>query len=207
MSESQLTCLARSGAGRSLQVFFRQLGGYVYRADDIFGYDPPLITSVEPSYALTGPVDYTFRIDGDSLGAPGSDETKRAVVGGLPCNFTVERNGNNPVSIECTGLTGLDGWVSNEVLVEVGGETHSISTIFRAFKYPKLIALAPNVGATTGGSQVSITGEEFGTGLVDIANVYIGARPCVQVTYISDRRIECRTPPGAGAKLPVVFEN
>lgn len=61
----------------------------------------------------------------------------------------------------------------------------------------------PTSGDPAGGTEVVLSGVNFGRSVSDIANVTIGEQPCLNVSLPRDGEIQCRVPPGVGANLNV----
>jgi len=62
--------------------------------------------------------------------------------------------------------------------------------------YPSISSISPNVGATAGGTRVTITGDNF----VDGATVTFDVNPATNVEFISETELKATTP-ASGAKI------
>lgn len=153
---------------------------------------PPSITSIIPDYghneqSITGVI-----INGANfVDAP----TARISLG--------------RTSIFCTNLTYVDstqltcdldlngatvGFYNVEVInpdLQVGGLEAGFEVTLAP---PEITDIDPDFGFASGGTVVTITGDNF----VDTPSVYFGANPAASVTFISDTTIEAETPAGTG---------
>ncbi len=112
-------------------------------------------------------------------------------------------------SIFCTNLTYVDstqltcdldlngatvGFYNVEVInpdLQVGGLEAGFEVTLAP---PEITDIDPDFGFASGGTVVTITGDNF----VDTPSVYFGANPAASVTFISDTTIEAETPAGTG---------
>lgn len=82
------------------------------------------MSAVSPSHVLTGNASYAFQIEGESLAVVDYDNERHApdtlTIGGLACP-DIEVVSHE--LILCRGLTGLDGWLSNGIAVELAAQT------------------------------------------------------------------------------------
>jgi hypothetical protein len=62
--------------------------------------------------------------------------------------------------------------------------------------------VVPNKAPAKGGADVTIIGENFGI-MNDEPQATVGGRACAPTTWLSNKKILCRVPPGTGRDLPV----
>ena len=166
--------------------------GVVVRSEDVFYYNdqpPPRITGVSPNQ---GPMSGNTRVSLEGEGFSqdcwvriGRERPKSVVIKG-------------PQLIEIvTPPCKITGFVD----IEVGTNQTGSSTAKNVFRFvalppPSIDSVAPNRGATSGGTEMSITGKHFNAdSIVTIAGKQ------VKFKLISPDLIECRTPPGADGQM------
>jgi hypothetical protein len=95
----------------------------------------------------------------------------------------------NDTTIICvTGARTTPGEVNITVQNSIG-----ISNVFPSFTYimtPKITAISPNFGSTTGGNTVTITG----TDLTGATEVMVGDLSCASITVVNSTTMTCITP-------------
>ena len=98
------------------------------------------------------------------------------------------------------------GMGPNKKLRVVVGEQAS-EPLPKAFDYdgPTVLQAAPDHGPTEGGTNITITGTNFG-GRMHIPTVMVGARVCRDVYWHSSERLSCVTPAGTGALLGITVQ-
>lgn len=74
-------------------------------------------------------------------------------------------------------------------------------------KPPKITNIEPKEGPETGGTRITITGEEFSTKEGKESKVTVGGNPAEEVVVADETRITAVTPPGKVGTVQVVVEN
>ncbi len=159
------------------------VAGLFVIAGSAFGQ--PALTSITPS---SGPTKggNILRLQGTGL-APGSV----ALVGSR--SATVLSALGSEMYVLCPAGDG-----SNlQVVVIAGGMTSN--AIAYSYDAPSVCSVTPAAGATSGGTIITIRGENFGVS----PSITIGGSPSVP-TFLSHNQILCALPAGVGANLPVL---
>ncbi len=161
--------------------------GVAVRSEDVFYYNdqpPPRITGVAPNQ---GPMSGNTRV---SLEGEGFSQDCWVRIGReRPKTTTIK--GTQLIEI-VTPPCKITGFVDIEVGTNQTGSTVA-KNVFRfvALPPPVVDSVAPNRGATSGGTEMSITGKHFNAECI----VTINGKQ-VKFKLISSDLIECRTPPG-----------
>jgi|GEM_PF-1373862 len=151
----------------------------------------PSLTAISPASGLT--------TGGTTISLTGNNFAVSATVtiGGVVASCTV----TSAYGITCTTPANTVG-AKNVVVTQSGGS----STLTNGFTYLAAIltSISPTSGQTTGGTSVTLTGSNFGTG----ATVTIGGTAATGCTIVSATTITCTTPANtAGAKDVVVTQS
>lgn len=107
-STTELSCTAPPGTGKTTAVVLTQASGLSFNSDSLLGFKPPVVTSVSPSYVLTGSVHYNITVSGRYLGSS-MDPPQRVVIGGNPCEDFILLSSTQ---VRCIGVPGASGWPS-----------------------------------------------------------------------------------------------
>lgn len=166
--------------------------GVAVRSEDVFYYNdqpPPRITGVAPNQ---GPMSGNTRVSLE--GERFSQDCWVRIGRERPKSMTIK----GPELIEIvTPPCKITGFVDIEVGTNQTGSTVA-KNVFRfvALPAPVVDSVAPNRGATSGGTELSITGKHFNADAI----VTIGGKQ-VKFKLISPDLIECRTPPGSDGQM------
>jgi len=158
-------------------------GGYTYVA-------PPTVSSVSPNSGPTaGGTTVTITGTNFAAGATvtfgGTAASNVVVVSGTKITASTPPGTLGAVTVTVT-LNGLSGGLAN-------GFSYTIP--------PTVSGVSPNSGPTAGGTTVTITGTNFGTG----ATVMFGGAAAANVTFVNSTKITATTPAGtAGAATVAV---
>ncbi len=213
-SSTQVRVTAPSGdAGSVVDVVLTNGDGQAVTFADALTYVAvevvSTVVSISPSAGSeTGGTDLTITgtnfVAGDSLGV---------VVGGNLASVVAEDNfasnvtWASPTQITATTPPGTAGDVD---VVVVNGDGQ-IAIAEGAFTYvtgdvPTITSVNPLAGTEAGGTQLTISGTNFGEG--DSLNVAVGGQAATGVTVDSATQITVTTPPGtAGSVVDVVVTN
>jgi len=199
LTENTIECVTPPGVGAALTVSVVTAGGIRGRsAIPFLAYSPPVMTFLDPSYAFSDEaVAYDVTVSGRNFGSRAADLTE-ASVGGVPCASVVHMGDRR---FQCRGLRAP--WRDRTVRVVVGGQASVASGLFDFLPPPFVDGVSPDVGTTAGGTNVTIFGAGFGVSAADVAEVTVGSRPCVSLTFVSQTELRCVVPAGVGASLPV----
>ena len=152
----------------------------------------PTVTDVSP---INGPTTggTILTISGANFGTGEQDVQPQVSVGGAPCQQVVWVSST---SILCESPDGVGG--HKPVAVSVNGVT-SAPDQDAEFNYnpPSVQAIEPGHGAASGGTMVTIIGDNFGA-TNNNPSVTIGGRPCMSVVWLSNSKLKCVSPAGIG---------
>jgi hypothetical protein len=79
------------------------------------------------------------------------------------------------------------------VTVSVGAQHALSSAAFFDYESPVVTSITPSIGASYGGSIITITGSGFGSSS-DGASVFVGDEPCEASSWVSDTQMLCVSP-------------
>lgn len=152
----------------------------------------PVIEDVSPANGPTAGGNI-ITIGGMNFGSGSTSVQPSVSVGGYPCQQVVWVSAT---SVLCEAPEGVGG--HKLVTVEVGGVSSSAnpSTYFN-YDPPSVIAIEPGHGSASGGTMVTIVGTNFGA-TNNNPSVTIGGRPCQNVVWLSNTKLQCVSPPGIG---------
>ena len=152
----------------------------------------PTINDVNP---MNGPTKggSIITISGTNFGTGNTNVQPTATVGGAACQQVVWVSST---SLLCETPDGVGGHKS--VMVSVAG-MNSAPDQDAIFNYdpPTVEAIEPGHGAASGGTMVTIIGSNFGA-TNNNPSVTIGGRPCQNVVWLSNSKLQCLTPAGIG---------
>jgi hypothetical protein len=152
----------------------------------------PVVTDLDPGRGpVTGGTQVT--ITGDDL-----SETTEVTFGGVPgTGLTIVNDGEIVVTTPATDAPG----VVEVVVTSPGGST--VAGDFEYFGVPAISEIAPDRGPETGGTEVTITGEN----LADTTGVSFDGVPAESFEIIDDTTIIAVTPGHAPGVVDVVVSN
>jgi hypothetical protein len=184
-SDSSITATAPAGTGNAHVRITTPVGLSPAVTADLFHYVPaPAVTSLSPAVgSSTG---------GASVTITGSGFTGATAVrfGSVTATFTV----SSATRITATVPAQVAGTVDVTVTTPNGTSAATAGDQFAYFATPAVTAVAPNVGPTTGGTSVTITG----TGLTGATKVSFGATAATSFTVNLDGSITATSPAGTG---------
>lgn len=152
-----------------------------------FTYDPPSLSYISPVHGSTEG-GYNMTLVGSNFGIQGN-----VFVGGSICDFLSYSH----EEIICAVPPGAGSQV--EVLVESGGA--SSNALNFSYDPPYVSSLDPGYGPTSGGSEITVHGENFHN-----ADLYVqfGEFNCTEPNATSSTLIVCTSPEGIGTNLSVI---
>ncbi|KAJ8369668.1 hypothetical protein SKAU_G00096960 [Synaphobranchus kaupii] len=168
--------------------------GCLYRescTDEIIQTCPaPVIHSIEP---LSSPLEggTAITISGSNLGQKAQDVENSVTVAGLPCIVDLSRYEVSSRIVCVASASGAEK--SGKVAVEVNGGGRGQSNQTFCYQDPVVKRVTPQRGPQSGGTSVTITGQNLHTGQPSEIRVLIGDTPCLISSKIQGDRIECRT--------------
>ncbi|XP_026113895.1 plexin-B1-like isoform X4 [Carassius auratus] len=151
----------------------------------------PHIHTIEP---LSGPVEggTVLTVSGSNLGQRAEDIQHSVTVAGVPCTVIPDRYEVSS-SIVCE-TTASAGEQSGHVSVQVKGG--GIGQSAQRFRYqdPVLLGVSPLKGPMSGGTSLTITGQNLLTGRPNEISILIGGVPCyISPKQYNSERVECVT--------------
>ncbi|KAL0222190.1 hypothetical protein RCL1_002044 [Eukaryota sp. TZLM3-RCL] len=202
-----LVCEYVNGGGRDLTVSLT-VAGQTTSFDQLFSFDPPLITSISPNSEISTTATQQVSIFGQNFGninAIISISFSHSFLPPITCS-SVRRWSISEVSCFFTPRIGT-GWVPS--ITVQGQENFEIGQeIFFSFKNPQLVRVEPDILSTVGG-RIVLFGRDFGT-LANQITVTFGQDqqiPCNSIeilpTVDSLSSIACTVNPGVGSALPI----
>uniref|UniRef100_A0A671KUV9 Plexin-B1-like n=1 Tax=Sinocyclocheilus anshuiensis TaxID=1608454 RepID=A0A671KUV9_9TELE len=151
----------------------------------------PHIHTIEP---LSGPVDggTVLTVSGSNLGQRAEDIQHSVTVAGVPCMVIPDRYEVSS-SIVCE-TTASAGEQSGHISVQVKGG--GIGQSAQRFRYqdPVLLGVSPLKGPMSGGTSLTITGQNLLTGRSNEISILIGGVPCyMSPEQYNNEGVECVT--------------
>jgi hypothetical protein len=156
------------------------------------GPPEPTITDVSPNNGPTkgGTI---VTIGGANFGTGDSKAQPQVSVGGAACQQVVWVSST---SILCETPDGVGGHKSVMVSVDGVNSSPDQDALFN-YDPPTVEAIEPGHGAASGGTVVTVIGNNFGA-TNNNPSVTIGGRPCLSVVWLSDSKLKCVSPAGIG---------
>ncbi|XP_059397388.1 plexin-B1-like isoform X5 [Carassius carassius] len=151
----------------------------------------PHIHTIEP---LSGPVEggTVLTVSGSNLGQRAEDIQHSVTVAGVPCTVLPDRYEVSS-SIVCE-TTASAGEQSGHVSVQVKGGGIGQSAQRFSYQDPVLLAVSPLKGPMSGGTSLTITGQNLLTGRPNEISILIGGVPCyISPKQYNSERVECVT--------------
>ena len=193
ISSTVITCTTPANAAGTVDVTITNIDGQTATSIGAYTHQPgPTITNVVP--ASGSPFGGTIvNITGINF-MPGAT----VFFGITSCTVNALTN----TSITCTTAANPVGLVD----VLVTNPDNQSATSISGFSYtnpPVIASIIPSIGATTGGTSITITG----SGFVAATTVTVGGTACTTVTVNNPSEIICVTPAGASGGANVVVTN
>uniref|UniRef100_A0A673L905 Plexin-B1 n=1 Tax=Sinocyclocheilus rhinocerous TaxID=307959 RepID=A0A673L905_9TELE len=154
----------------------------------------PHIHTVRDSSPLSGPVEggTVLTVSGSNLGQRAEDIQHSVTVAGVPCTVIPDRYEVSS-SIVCE-TTASAGEQSGHISVQVKGG--GIGQSAQRFRYqdPVLLGVSPLKGPMSGGTSLTITGQNLLTGRSNEISILIGGVPCyISPEQYNNEGVECVT--------------
>uniref|UniRef100_A0A673ITP9 Plexin-B1 n=1 Tax=Sinocyclocheilus rhinocerous TaxID=307959 RepID=A0A673ITP9_9TELE len=154
----------------------------------------PHIHTVRDTHPLSGPVEggTVLTVSGSNLGQRAEDIQHSVTVAGVPCTVIPDRYEVSS-SIVCE-TTVSAGEQSGHVSVQVKGG--GIGQSAQRFRYqdPVLLGVSPLKGPMSGGTSLTITGQNLLTGRSKEISILIGGVPCyISPKQYNNEHVECVT--------------
>jgi hypothetical protein len=192
-TSTQIRCTSPAGQGLSQAVAVVSGLGLASTNQLSFSYNAPIVSSINPTTASTGPGVRLLTILGSNFGLTGRTVT----VGGIACPLDTASS-NTHVQLVCQLPFGSG--VSKAVSVTVASQASSGSATF-SYSPPALSSLSASSTATVGGGTLTIVGTSLSNDNSKVS-VTVGAAACTspQATHT---QVLCTLPAGTGAGLNV----
>jgi hypothetical protein len=192
-SHTSLTFVTPPGAGiNNSAVIIIQ--GQSSMSAPLWSYNPPSVSSAFPA---SGPTigGTLVTLTGDNFGPPGTIAT--VTVGGAP-GSSVSVINNSTITFLSPAGTGI----SKNIIVTVEAQS-SIPVPLWSYNPPLAVSSSPSSGPTTGGTMVTLTGNNFGPAGT-MASVTIDGVSCTEVVVTGHTILTFKTPAGAGINQNVI---
>ncbi|XP_051914630.1 plexin-B3 isoform X1 [Hippocampus zosterae] len=150
----------------------------------------PQIIQVDP---LSGPLEggVLVTISGSNLGMSNQDVIGGVTVAGVQCPPQPDQY-KISTRIVCT-LQASDRKRRGPVIVTVGTSRPGRSKSYFNYQDPQILDVLPDKGPLSGGTRVTIKGQQLLTGLPSQLNIFMGTRPCYIMEQVSDILLVCQT--------------
>jgi hypothetical protein len=193
VSTTSVTCVPNKGSGKSLAVgvVVRDLVGTLAEG---YTYDAPVVSQ---SVLENGPTagSAVATVIGTNFGVAGADT--EAAIGTTRC---LSSSFVTSTSVLCSTPPGVG--VSKAVAITASGVIGAMASQF-SFDAPKVNQVLPPNAATTGGSYLTVFGQNFGVGGTSPA-VAVGGTQCGSSIWQSDSSVLCvALNPGVGGAKAV----
>lgn len=201
VSSTVITCVLPEGtAGAKEIVVTNDDGGTATAPSDINYISNPEATSISPTRGNnTGGTEITIAGTGFVDGAT-------VTVGGQACTPVTFVS---DTEIKCTtpnlGTNGDQDVVVSNPDAAGGLGASTLDDAFTTVTPPEIDSLDTDEGLSQGGTQITITGDNFVDG--DDFEVLIGGQPCNPVAVVSPTQITCTTPAGNPGPQDIVINN
>ncbi len=192
LSDTSLTCIAPAGSVGPASVVVSTAGG-VNADNTLFTYalTAPTVTSISPSSG-TSAGGTTVTIFGTSFtGATG------VTIGGVAATRIVVVN---DTTLTCTTPAGSAGAALSVVVTTPNGRNADNSLFTYVLALPTVSSVSPPMGASAGGTSVTITGTYF-TGATSVT---FGGMAATGITVVNDTTLTCTTPAGSAGTASVL---
>uniref|UniRef100_A0A672QMN6 Plexin-B1 n=1 Tax=Sinocyclocheilus grahami TaxID=75366 RepID=A0A672QMN6_SINGR len=154
----------------------------------------PHIHTVRDSSPLSGPVEggTVLTVSGSNLGQRAEDIQHSVTVAGVPCTVIPDRYEVSS-SIVCE-TTASAGEQSGHISVQVKGGGIGQSAQHFRYQDPVLLGVSPLKGPMSGGTSLTITGQNLLTGRSNEISILIGGVPCyISAEQYNNEGVECVT--------------
>lgn len=192
-SHTSLSFVSPAGAGINNDVIVI-VGGQSSNTAPLWSYNPPLIVSASPS---SGPTlgGTLVTLTGDNFGPPGTIAS--VTVGGAPGSSVTVINDST-----LTFLSPVGTGINKNIIVTVETQSSAPAPLW-SYNVPIAVACFPASGPTTGGTMITVTGNNFGPPGT-MAVVTINGAACTEVMVIGHTTLTCKTPAGAGINQDII---
>ena len=199
VSSSLLTALVPAGDIAGLvEVRIEDVYGTTVSLPTGFEYtslvgDPPVVTQIVPSEGSVR--------GGENATVSGANfETDVEVFfGGVSATSVTKLSDEALLVVTPANPAGLvDVVVRNPDGREAGGASYGFIPLI-----PVLDNILPNAGSAAGGTVMTLSGENFDPA----AQVFVGDKPCLNMTFINTRSLSCRTPQNTSGTVSVRVVN
>lgn len=187
VDNTTITCTTSPGIAGVFSVIVTTPSGMSGAGTVYTNVAPPTVTSISPPTGLPAGGAHVTITGTHFIGATG------VTIGGAPATDVIVTD----TVITCTIPVGSG---AASVLVTTLGGTNAANTLFTYQPPPVVASLSPPIGASTGGSSVTITGANF----IGANGVSIGGVAATGVTVVNATTITCTTPAGGAGTASVL---
>lgn len=221
-NSSFVVCLLPAGQGKNREIVLKDsdtgISSPLVSGVTYFDYFAPSITSVQPTTGNTQG-GYLVTINGANFGSLAAETT--VTIGGRTCDLTATQSGASvrDSQILCVMPPGEGASQTISVTVSTQPAPTPVPAVLFSYSAPQIQTISPTTLSTRGGSVLTVTGSNFGTGASggNPARVFftstnpdpnVGGRyqaECNQTTdsVQSHDKIFCVIPPGQGSDISV----
>ena len=206
IDSEHLTLITPASSAQKTNVIVYDGIGQVFTFFDAFTFvPPPQITGVTPNQtSVSGGV--VVKISGQDFSSTGGTEIHicSSFAEQLDCQVISEGLSISQGGTEITFTTPENqGGVADIAVINPDGQSAVLEGSITYNPNPEITAVQPVDGSTQGGSNVTISGAGFQTGLA----ITIGGTPCGQISLISPEVITCITGQSAAGAADIVVTN
>ncbi|KAA0162820.1 hypothetical protein FNF31_03084 [Cafeteria roenbergensis] len=201
VSDLEITCKPPAGVGAAIRATVT-VDGQHSEAQRVFGYVPPAVTAVWPTYILAGELVPKLVVNGTSLAVRRADVDELCVAGVCCGQVDVGVPG---ASLLCRDFQAPASWPANSSLTRarVGGQaSHAELDLVRVLPVPEVDSVAAPAGSVAQpGHRVSIKGRHFGVVDGDLVAASFGSvvsTQCNQTLFGGPDTLECVIPAVGG---------
>ncbi|MGE3164552.1 MAG: IPT/TIG domain-containing protein [Planctomycetota bacterium] len=193
-SATQITCTSPSGGSGAVDVIVQNPEGNIAVASDGYEYEGlPTVTSVFPGAGdVAGGTTITITGSGFEAGVS-------VTIGGAPATV----GSTSATSISCVSPAGVLGAQTLRVTNPLGLFDQSRTFTYVAIADPTINAVDPSTGSTSGGTEITVSGTGFQSGLT----VLVGGVAATAVTLVSATTATAVTPAHAAGTVNVQVTN
>lgn len=160
--------------------------------------DAPVLTKVTPSSGpLAGGTELTLQFLFVPLNSAGDVPDVSITIGGAPCTSVAKQN---TWYYSCITPSSATAGAKDVVATSLRNSQASNAVSFTYVLAPSVASPSPNGGPTTGGTSISIGGNNLAT----TSAVTVGGNPCTNLVITDDHNISCTTPAGLAGPQDVV---
>ncbi len=200
ISTTTLECFAPALAAGDYAITVTNRSGQTVTSGSVYSSVPaPVVTSFSPvGGVLAGGTLITF--NGSQFSSEGAGTT--ATIAGSPC---VNPNVVSTSEFTCESPAGVTG-LATIVLTNPGGATTTLTNSYQYNPDPIFTSVAPAFGPISGGTAITITGNNFSDHTA-LPEVTIGGDPCTSLVRVSATELTCTTPAQAAGAADLVITN